>query len=287
MKKYMSILFSLAVIGCMTGCERDLMDYEGTNSLYFDVQRGADWIAPGMWPRQYHTGVNFIEIKEPQTELRLKMAFAGAVTDYGRPFKVEVVKDSTTAEEGVHFTFQEDWVMPEGANMTYISIVLNKDEEYILQPKRIMLRVVANEYFDANMTFEKLNGRYEVDESEKAYNNDPRVHTIELTYEVAKPAAWTGVDNPRTDENPVPSETGLFGAFTVKKYLLMLEVTGLTDEDFNDKNAMTTVRKRVISEIMSRYLEEQFDKKKPVLEEDGRLMWFDKVTKWKSYQYEW
>ena len=285
MKKYISILFGLGLLVYLTGCEREMMDFEGTASIYFDVQRGAEHLDPVTWPRQYFTSLSFLKIPEDSVELELKMAFCGDVQDYDRPFKVEVVKDSTDAIEGTHFNLQRDWVMPKGSVSTSIKLILYKDEGYLTHPRRIMLQVVANEYFDANMTFDKLAGRYELNAEEKLYQPDPRVHNILLKYQVEKPKSWSGMDYPEgTDYNPFPFESGRYGAYTVKKYLLMLEITGLTDDDFQ---SMPFSKQDVVCEIMSRYLEDQFDKGEPVLEEDGRLMWFNRVSKWKSYQYEW
>lgn len=285
MKKYISLLLGTGLLLSLAGCERELMDYEGTSSIYFDVQKGAAHLDPVTWPRQYFTSLSFLKIPEDSVVLELKMAFCGDVKDYDRPFKIEVVKDSTDAVEGTHFNLQRDWIMPGNATSTSVKMSVYKDEDYLEHPRRIMLQVVANEYFDANMTFEKLVGRYDLSAEEKLYQPDPRVHNILLKFQVEKPKSWSGVDNPEgTDYWPYPHEAGRYGAFSVKKYLLMLEVTGLTDDDFQD---MPFSKQDVVCEIMSKYLEHQFSIKKPVVEEDGRLMWFSRVTKWASYQYEW
>lgn len=284
MKKYILVLFSLGILSCILSCEKEMMDYEGTDSIYFDVQRGVPWLDSTLWARYYHTTFNFIKTKEPQSIVYLKVAFSGEIKDYDRPFQIKVLQDSTDAVEGKHFTIERDWIMPAGANSAYLILKVNQDEDYLQGPRKIMLKLLSNEYFDTNMTFTKLNGRYEVTEDEKLYNADPRLHTIELVYEAARPASWRGIDNPKTEDNPEPSETGLYGALTVKKYLLMLRVTGFTDEDFAD---MPGPKRTIIAQTMSKYLEDQFEKGEPVLENDGRLMWFMYVKKWKSYQYEW
>lgn len=284
MRKYILIWFSLGIIACLTGCEKEMMDYEGTASIYFDVQRGAAHLDSVAWPRHYYTPINFIRIQEEALEVKLKMSFCGDVKDYDRTFKVEVVKDSTDAVEGTHFDLKREWTMPAGADAAFITITLYKNDDYLSHSRRIMLRVVPNEYFDANMTFERLAGRYDLYPEDKLYEEDPRVHNIILDYQVEKPKSWSGLDYPPGVDNPNPYEAGLYGAYTIKKYLLMLEVTGLSDEDFQD---MPSSKRTVICEIMSRYLEDQFDHGDPVLEDDGRLMWFMKVTKWSSYQYEW
>lgn len=285
MKKYISILISLSILAGLIGCEREMMDYEGTASLYFDVQRGAEHLDPTAWPRWYYTPVNFLKIQDDSVVVELKMAFSGNVVDYDRPFKIDIISDSTNVNEGTHFTLKRDWIMPAKATSTPIKITIYKNEEYMENPGRIMLRIVPSEYFDANMTFDKLAGRYDLYDEEKLYQPDPRVHNIILEYQVQKPNSWAGLDNPNGSKyNPLPHESGTWGAYTAKKYLLILEITGLQDKDFEN---MPFSQQDVVGEVMSRYLEAQFGKGEPILEEDGRLMWFSGVNNWISYQYEW
>ena len=49
MKKIYSILMLAMALFSLTGCEKELMDYEGKDCLYFDVRRGASWIDPDLW----------------------------------------------------------------------------------------------------------------------------------------------------------------------------------------------------------------------------------------------
>ena len=115
MKKTLLLAIFASLLVSMVSCEKDLMDYEGENSIYFDVRRGKDFRDSIFWARQYYTHVNFIEIVGDTTELELRVAASGPVTDYPRSFKVDVVQDSTTAVEGVYFDFERDWVLPAGA----------------------------------------------------------------------------------------------------------------------------------------------------------------------------
>lgn len=42
-KKIYSILMLTMALFSLTGCEKELMDYEGMDCLYFDVRRGPSW----------------------------------------------------------------------------------------------------------------------------------------------------------------------------------------------------------------------------------------------------
>lgn len=283
------LLYRLMILSCMvwmTGCERDMMDFEGRDAIYFDVQRGVAWTDSARWARYWFTEVNFINVQGDTLDISLKVGLGGRVTDYPRPFSIEVVRDSTTAIEGYDYDIRTDWEMPAGAACAYINMQVYKQEDLLDTNRTIMLKVLENEYFTTDLSFTgALEGRYDLLDGEKAFNPDPRFHTVNLKLEVSRPASWAGMDYPITAENPTPYEFGLFGAFTAKKYLLMLEVTGFTTEDF--EGSLPSGVQNVISEVFANYLEEQFDKGEPVLEKDGRLMWCSKVTKWKSYQYTW
>ncbi|MFR1239778.1 MAG: hypothetical protein ACLSDJ_00970 [Butyricimonas faecihominis] len=41
--KYIANIIGLVCAGCFSSCEKELMDYEGKDALYFDVQYGAEW----------------------------------------------------------------------------------------------------------------------------------------------------------------------------------------------------------------------------------------------------
>lgn len=161
------------------GCERELMDFQEEDALYFDVRRGVAWIDPALWSRYYHTPVNFID--QPDTvEVRLNVALSGQLREYARPFTVEVVKDSTNAVEGVDFDFAGDWVLPAGAATTEISMYVYKQHDLLDTCRIVVLQVKEGEYFTTDLTFYgDLPGRYALHEQEKKYNADPRFHTVE------------------------------------------------------------------------------------------------------------
>lgn len=283
-----NLIYSLVIFTAlffMGGCEKSIMDFEGEDAIYFDVRRGSAWVDSSKWSRYYHTEVNFIKIDGDTTEVVMELAVAGKVTDYPRPFRVEVVKDSSTAVEGRDFDFQREWVVPAGASRVPVRMQVYRQDDLLDTNRTIVLRVVDNEYFKTNLSFKgELGGRTNLSEEEKVFNPDPRFHTVNLKLMVAKPTSWSGVDYPKTETNPTPYERGSWGAFTVKKYMLILELSGFTDDYFNQYVPDPIVD--LIREKMVNYLEEQFDKGEPVLETDKRLMWVNGV-KWYSYQYEW
>ena len=64
------------------------------------------------------------------------------------------------------------------------------------------------------------------------------------------------------------------GAFSRKKLELICERFNLTYNDFMSNETMPSALQMLIYKSMSTYLIQCYNDKKPVLEEDGRLMWF-------------
>lgn len=291
MKKTLLFAMFISSIVIMTSCEKDLMDYQGESSIYFDVRRGNEWRDSTFWARQYYTQLNFIDKIGDALEVELPVAISGPVTDWPRSFRVEVVKDSTTAVEGVDFDFQREWTLPAGAALTHIKLVVYRQADLEDTLRTVMLRVQDNENFTTRLNFDKdLPGRDNILDGEKKYSGDPRFHTVELTLSIKKPVDWWGFDYPKTDTYP-GLELDVLGAFSSKKYLLMLQVLGYSEAMFCEA-IKTKDRARIVDEIFGRYLVQQFDKGEPVLEKDGRLMWVQSVQtihnkKWMPYQYEW
>ena len=99
--KNIKYIFSLLVLlPFISSCEKDIMDYEGEDGLYFDAQWDTN---PSIntdttkWIRQHYTLVNFAKEGGMELEASAKIAISGSVKDYDRPISFKVVADSTTA----------------------------------------------------------------------------------------------------------------------------------------------------------------------------------------------
>lgn len=66
--------------------------------------------------------------------------------------------------------------------------------------------------------------------------------------------------------------------FSKKKYDMICEKFDLTYEDFESVETMPNVMRTIINEYFVNYLQDLYDKGSPVLEEDGRAMWFRGVS---------
>ena len=77
-KKIYSILTLAVALFSLTGCEKELMDYEGKDCLYFDVRRGASWIEPDLRAHWNYSEVTFGNILSNDTTIAVKISATGA-----------------------------------------------------------------------------------------------------------------------------------------------------------------------------------------------------------------
>ena len=178
------ILYYIWILPLMlSGCEKDLMDYEGLEGVYFAVQWGDSWGSEKTWPYQPYTNVNFISLPGDTATLSVKVMATGPVY----------------------------------------------------------------EHFDASL------------------------HTLRIADFMVEPKVWVG-----TAVSPYNGgyESGNWGAFSRKKLELICERFNLTYNDFMSNETMPSALQMLIYKSMSTYLIQCYNDKKPVLEEDGRLMWF-------------
>lgn len=274
MKKHMNLIGGLLLGGLLwTGCEKELMDYEGKDGLYFDVRRYPSHIDESLWPHQYFSTVEFGNLSADEVEMSLKIMATGRAREYDRTFNVVADADSTTAVAGRDYTgLAEDYVIKAGENSTVVSFVAHRTPEMDGDTLLLQLRIVENEWFTLPYTSFADGPAIPYQpyvNSAFSYNTDASVHNVFLYDVLTRPERWIG-----NDENGL----GLWGKFSAKKYQLIMEQTGTTVEDFQTEETMPNARQQAISEQMSRYLLEKAAAGDPVLDEDGTMMFFSYVT---------
>jgi len=132
------------------------------------------------------------------------------------------------------------------------------------------LRLVANEYF--SLAFPEWDALIGSHRTGPVYEHfDASLHTLRIADFMVEPKVWVG-----TAVSPYNGgyESGNWGAFSRKKLELICERFNLTYNDFMSTETMPSALQMLIYKSMSTYLIQCYNDKKPVLEEDGRLMWF-------------
>ena len=85
---YFTTLVSIVLISM--GCEKEMMDYEGEDALYFDVRYSMD-------AHQFFTAVPFGSTLEDTMHIECQVMASGYPRNYDREFTVIANPDSTTA----------------------------------------------------------------------------------------------------------------------------------------------------------------------------------------------
>ncbi|WP_455508620.1 DUF4843 domain-containing protein [Butyricimonas paravirosa] len=269
MKKILYYIIILPIL--LSGCEKDLMDYEGLEGVYFAVQWGDSWGNERSWPYQPYTNVQFLQLGNVDTAtVNLKVMVTGSVKDYDRVFRVEVNPDSTTAGENVDYLpLENDIVIKAGEYMAMVPVRLIRTEALQHEEKILGVKLVANQYF--RLSFPEWDAVKGFASGEVHEHFDASLHEIRFSDMMVRPTVWTGTDSSPYNDG---AESGLWGAFSRKKLEMICERFDLTYNDFMSTTTMPSVLQSLIAKTMSQLLIDRYNAKDPVLEDDGRLMFF-------------
>lgn len=269
MKKYIECLCSLLCgLTLLTGCEKELMNFEGEDCLYFDVRRGAEWIEPAKWAHQFYSTVDFGNLAGNDLKVSFKVMASGMARDYDRPFVVTVNKDSTSAIAGSDYDeFDENFIIKAGESNATVSFTIHRTKRMDGDTLQLQLQIHENEYFKLKYdNYGDFEGVYSPDKNPTFdYNKNAAIHNIFIYDVLSEPKEWAG--------NNITG-AGLFGKFSVKKFRLMMEITNTTVEDYQSKATMPNARQVAIGQQMAKYLLDKAAAKDPVLDEDGTMMYF-------------
>lgn len=287
MKKTLYIIGAIILsVVSLTSCEEELMDYEGENALYFDVRLYPSHIDKKLWPHRLSTEVSFGNVMKNDLEVVIPVRTTGVSTDYDRPYKVEVVADSTTARLDIDFSdLQTDRVIKAGQTSDTIRFKAHRTEEIFEDTVRLQIRLLPNEHFITNFKEYGEPGSYFSyvtvggSQSSKEFdvNADASIHNIFIYDTMTQPKGWWG-----------STMGGIGGAFSAKKIRLMMELCNCDLSAFETMGTMPSSRFTSYCEKLGKYLIEQakLGPDHVVLEKDGALMWVSYCTN-SDTRYRW
>ena len=280
MKKIIFFISLLTTALLWSSCTKEDIDiYSGEDAIYFAQQWGVPHFVnnidlnSGMRNmQQTYSKIGFGEMIEADSLLLINIQTSGFIKDYDRPFKVEVVNDSTTAIEGTEYELLDHEAMiPAGATNTHIKILFHKTPRMDDENLQVQLRLVPGEHF--TLPFDKGGyGKMPIIHSdgtllsEYGLNTDPSIHNIFINNFLVKPGRWNEY---------------LMGVWSEKKYRLILDYTGemlgWTVATWNDNDKMWPpgTGYQVGLNYLGKYLKAQYDKGPEywVLDPDGTMMW--------------
>lgn len=256
------------------------MDYEGKESIYFDARFYSTNVKENQWPHRLFTPVEFGNTMDDEIKVSIPVRITGPIKDYDRAFSVEVVTDSTTATSEEYTGLQNEYVIKAGEYSTNVEFVAHRTTRIDGDTVQLQLRLIPNSHFDVCFpNYDEENG-YFISNPNMLVHKIPQfdvnfnagIHNIFIYDVMMQPSGWYG-----TWEGG-----GTFGGFSAKKIRLMMEVCGLTLEDFATKGAggMPSGRSQAVGEQFGKYLLEQAKKGREyaVIDENGTMMWVNYVT---------
>ena len=257
MRKYLyywGILIALLLT--LNGCEKEMMDYEGEDALYFDIRSSIG-------AHEFFTAVSFGDVMESDIDIECRVMASGYPKNYDREFSVIANQDSTTAQNGRDYEGLENtYVIKAGECETMIKLTIHRSEEMLNDTLVLQLELQDNKYFKLLYTdYEDNPGSYSPSVNDEFSNNhNASFHNIYMYDVVTPPKGWW---------------KGLFGVFSVKKWRLMMSVTGTVIDDYaNITAAMPMNRANAIDEAFGKYLLEMAKSRETVvLDEDGTMMY--------------
>ena len=241
---------SLIAMVALVSCEKEMINYEGGNGIYFDTEgMMLDTVS-------VHWGLKNSDVTEQ--EIQLKVMLIGNVTDYDRNFSVEIETregDDSAAIEGVHYEpILKLHTIKAGEAETTIKVKLKRAPELMNKPARFAIKLVENE----ELAF--LYTRYGAQ-----MVDDTTVVSRPLDYQRA-----IYID----EKFPIPSwwpyyGQQYFGDWSMKKAILICDVLEI-DRELWMKDivaGLTAGYVKFAGRYMQRWLNEN-----PQYEDDGTLM---------------
>lgn len=229
MRKIVAILTTVLLFG---SCQKEIKTYDWTDMVYFDVKSNRVPIDT----TNYSFAFDEPEIGKILIPIRIQMT--GELKDYDRKIELEIVYSDPEVIKGTHFDVDLDTCYIR-RNTTYqdINIQVNRLPDMLTRSYRIGLRLKDNQYF-------KLTNKRHITDPVNNTSVDLLTHTVVFSEIIQRPEfTWFEPDD-------------YFGEFSVKKFLLICEVTGYDRKVFTDPKFMATGRKNYIKSTMNQYFDE-------------------------------
>ena len=185
----------------------------------------------------------------------------GNVTDYDRPFKVEIDKEMSTGIQGVHFDTNLDTLkIKAGKSNAYVRITFYRTPDLLDSTLTVVLHLIENEHFNARIDEYKKTNQW----NSSSENLDGTRYTFKFNEQYSEPTYWSWFGE------------GFLGPWTPQKYIVVNSVMGWTVNDWSQAGQagakVSYGRLGFAAKAVRNYLQEQADNDTPVKDKDGSYM---------------
>ena len=148
MKNIVYIATLFLIIAGLSGCEKEIKDFDGEEGVYFYVQWGVDWYDTTYWAAQPYTKVEFIKKGVDEQLLKIRVQATGRIKDYDRKFRIVVDQDSTTAVKGENYLEFDEWQTIKGGwSYADVPVTVKNSEALDEVERNLVLRLLPSEDF--------------------------------------------------------------------------------------------------------------------------------------------
>lgn len=255
MKTLFKIFILSASVLLLSSCKHEMMDYQGQAGVYFNVQVVPQSLFgdPESWAHIDTTRFSFSNMVGDTMYMSLKVRIMGSIENVDRYFDVRVVGDTaTTAEPLTDYTLAATrFPIPAGERDGYVKVDFFNTDKLTDTVMFLTIELLENETFALPMrSWVKLDNDQTAD---KVSINVIR-HVIGFTNSIQKPVAFNEL---------------IWGIYSQKKMQIILEVCGLTMDDFSSSQKMPTATAKILCQRFNKYLQAMKAKGETVYEADG------------------
>ena len=246
-RNYILILAAVLAMSCTS----EIDTYHGESGVYFAMREDVTTVNVDTLYREV-SSLPFIVTDSSDSTFCLKVKILGAVSDHDRKVSVRVVDNLTTVHDEDYDPIMQSYTLKAGEIYGQIPINFHRHASLQGQERTLVVELVENEDFTLPIRMWR--------NSSTEFVNVVR-HSIVISDKYVQLPGY---------------RPGHFGPFSEKKMRLIIELSGMSLNDFNVTLPVTLTK--TIGQKLDRYLAEMKAKGTPVYEEDG-------VTLMKSGDY--
>jgi hypothetical protein len=224
-KLHIYYLLALTLV-TVAACKKDnIMLYKGDSYIQFS----KNYVDSSLF--------SFLALPDKDQALTpMPVELIGTPMDKDRTYKIEVVKDLTSAA-AANYSIPDSFTLKAGHIIDTAWITVKKTPDITVKPVRLVLQIASSNDL-------------------KAGQNDYSVSILYISNVIAKPDWW--------DEEVTDS---YLGDYSDKKYKLFIQVTGLSDLDASDATQL-----QYYTILFKNYLLREKDAGRTVYEDNGMEM---------------
>ena len=230
------------MLAFMAACSSEIGTYHGESGVYFAMRDNVNTVNVDTLYRET-SSLPFIVTDSRDSVFILRVKILGAVADHDRQVEIKVVDDMSSVVEEDYEALPSSYTLKAGEVYGEIPISFHRMPSLKGNERSLVVELVENEDFTLPIRLWRNSGT--------EYVNVTR-HTIVISDKYVQLPGY---------------RTGHFGPFSEKKMELILQLSGMSLNDFNVQLPVTLTKS--LGQKLNRYLAEMRARGETVYEEDG------------------